>query len=174
MSKAEEALKPLTGKQRAFVKAYCTEANRNATEAARLAGYRGNDPTLRAVASENLTKANVAEAIEAYLEELTTPSRITFKGIEERLAKIADDKDTPASAKVAAINSIKAMHGFDAPTKTESGKPGEFDRMSNVERIQAIIKRATGLTITKEQAEAMVDASEEEHGKEKDQPETAQ
>lgn len=55
----------LTEKQRRFVEAYMGEAAGNATEAARLAGYKGSDTTLCAVGSENLRKPLVARAIES-------------------------------------------------------------------------------------------------------------
>lgn len=54
----------LTLKQRKFCLSYIGEANGNGAEAARLAGYRGNDVTLRAVAYENLTKPHIARLIE--------------------------------------------------------------------------------------------------------------
>lgn len=54
----------LTEKQRRFVEAYMGAARGNATEAARLAGYKGNDVTLAAVGSENLRKPQIAQAIE--------------------------------------------------------------------------------------------------------------
>lgn len=50
----------LTTKQRRFVEAYAD----NGTEAARLAGYKGNDDTLRQVAAENLAKPHIAETIQ--------------------------------------------------------------------------------------------------------------
>lgn len=53
----------LTLKQRKFCLAYTGEANGNGVEAARLAGYRGSDLTLRVSASENLTKPNVLRFI---------------------------------------------------------------------------------------------------------------
>lgn len=53
----------LTEKQRRFVDAYLGEAAGNATEAARLAGYKGNDNTLASVGTENLRKPAIAEAI---------------------------------------------------------------------------------------------------------------
>lgn len=49
----------LTPKQRAFVEAY----SGNATEAARIAGYRGCPGTIRSVARENLSKPHIADAI---------------------------------------------------------------------------------------------------------------
>lgn len=54
--------KKLTPKQQRFVSEYlkCW----NATEAARKAGYKGNDATLSAVGGENLRKPLISEAIE--------------------------------------------------------------------------------------------------------------
>lgn len=53
----------LTLKQRKFCLAYVGEANGNGVVAARLAGYKGNDVTLRAVAYENLTKPHIQSFI---------------------------------------------------------------------------------------------------------------
>lgn len=53
----------LTEKQRRFVEAYMGEAKGNATQAARLAGYKGNDVTLSAVGKENLGKPLVIAAV---------------------------------------------------------------------------------------------------------------
>lgn len=57
MAKAGE----LTPKQQKFVEAY----KGNATEAARVAGYSGNDGTLRNVGFSNMTKPNIIAAIQA-------------------------------------------------------------------------------------------------------------
>ncbi len=59
----------LTHKQKLFALAYLGEANGNATEAARLAGYRGNDVTLASVGLENLRKPQISALIEARLSE---------------------------------------------------------------------------------------------------------
>lgn len=56
----------LTGKQQAFIDNYTDSSNdtySNGYESAKVAGYKGNDNTLRAIASENLTKPNVKQAI---------------------------------------------------------------------------------------------------------------
>jgi phage terminase small subunit len=50
----------LTDKQKKFVAVY----EGNATEAARLAGYKGSDETLRQVGSENLTKPHILSLIQ--------------------------------------------------------------------------------------------------------------
>jgi phage terminase small subunit len=67
------AEKKLTGKQAAFVEAYI-QCNGNATAAAKAAGYKGNNATLRQVGSENLTKPDILRAIKKRWEdrEVTT------------------------------------------------------------------------------------------------------
>ena len=57
----------LTTKQRLFVEAYL--ANPNATDAARKAGYKGNDKTLSVVGAENLAKPCIAEQLKVRVEE---------------------------------------------------------------------------------------------------------
>ena len=53
--------KKLTPKQELFVSEYLKTGN--ATEAARKAGYKGNDVTLGAVGAENLKKPQIIDAI---------------------------------------------------------------------------------------------------------------
>ncbi len=57
----------LTTKQRLFVEAYL--ANPNATQAARKAGYKGNDKTLSVVGAENLAKPCIAKLLNERVEE---------------------------------------------------------------------------------------------------------
>ena len=57
----------LSNKQRIFVDCYLKTWN--ATEAARLAGYKGNDVTLASVGYENLRKPQIAGCIEQRLKE---------------------------------------------------------------------------------------------------------
>lgn len=83
------ALDNLTEKQRRFVEAYVGEACGNATEAARLAGYDGNDNTVRSVGCENLTKPAVAAAIEELQAERAAKATMTRQQREELLAKLA-------------------------------------------------------------------------------------
>lgn len=56
--------KELSLLQERFISAYIGNARGNATEAARQAGYKGNDVTLAAVGGENLRKPLIAEAID--------------------------------------------------------------------------------------------------------------
>lgn len=61
--------KKLTPKQEAFAENYLANGF-NGVQAARDAGYQGSDGTLRAVASENLTKPNIASRVRARLDGL--------------------------------------------------------------------------------------------------------
>ncbi len=60
----------LTYKQRAFVEHYLGDAQWNATEAARMAGYKGRRTTLAVVGSNNLRKPNIRAHIRRRLEEM--------------------------------------------------------------------------------------------------------
>ena len=76
----------LTGKQKAFVDAYLGDANFNATDAARLAGYDSDDDNvLASIGSQNLRKLKVAEKISERLSE----SAMTSDEVLARLAEIA-------------------------------------------------------------------------------------
>jgi phage terminase small subunit len=59
----------LTLKQRRFCLAFVGEAAGNGTEAARVAGYKGNDVTLAAVAYENLRKPQIMDLIASLRQE---------------------------------------------------------------------------------------------------------
>ena len=60
----------LTKKQQAFVSAYLGEAEGNATEACRMAGYAGDAATLSVMGFDNLRNPKVAGAIRAHLQDL--------------------------------------------------------------------------------------------------------
>lgn len=77
----------LTVKQTAFIAAYIGECHGNGVQSARKAGYAGNDATLRAIASENLTKPNVAATVAEYLE------RIEAEGLAVRANRVAVYQD---------------------------------------------------------------------------------
>lgn len=59
----------LTGKQQAFVNAYLGKAKFNATQAARLAGYSGNDNVLAQMGHKLVRNGKISLAIEARLKE---------------------------------------------------------------------------------------------------------
>ncbi len=66
----------LTAKQSLFVQ-YFIET-RNGVKSARLAGYNGDDSILRSLASENLTKPHIRQAIENHFASLAIGSNETL------------------------------------------------------------------------------------------------
>lgn len=86
--------RPLTTKQRLFVEAYL--ASPNATEAARKAGYKGNDVTLGAVGFENLKKPQIAAFIEKRVEDAAMPANEVLQRLTQHarasLADVLDDR----------------------------------------------------------------------------------
>ena len=72
----------LTYKQRAFVEHYLAtgDAQWNATEAAKLAGYKGSRTTLASVGSQNLRKLHIQEAIRQRLEEMGATTEELIQG----------------------------------------------------------------------------------------------
>lgn len=83
MSKTE-----LSRKQQAFVDCYTG----NATEAARLAGYKGSDAVLRSIGSENLTKPNILKAINNRAEKLSDRRIATRQNRQEMWTEIMRDR----------------------------------------------------------------------------------
>ncbi len=72
-----------TPKQQLFIDAYLSNGF-NATQAARDAGYKGNDVTLQAVGSENLRKPLIASAIKQRTKHITAKA-------EKRIIKARDE-----------------------------------------------------------------------------------
>jgi len=64
------APRSLTKKQAAFVSAYLGEAEGNATEACRLAGYQGDARSLAVIGFDNLRKPNISDAIRTQLQSI--------------------------------------------------------------------------------------------------------
>jgi len=64
-----DTTRSLTGKEQAFVDYYLGESRFNATDAARKAGYKGNDVTLASVGYENLRKPKITSEISRRMNE---------------------------------------------------------------------------------------------------------
>lgn len=74
-------MRKLTNKQQIFVEEYLISWN--ATDAARKAGYKGNNVTLRNVGSENLTKPYIAAIIQERLDTKAIDADTTLQGISD-------------------------------------------------------------------------------------------
>jgi phage terminase small subunit len=129
----------LTEKQARFVAAYVGPAKGNGTEAARMAGYRGNAHTLQVVATENLSKPVVRQAIDR-------------KVAETRSAEVADIREATAF-----LTGIMRGEEGRTPIVTDNGllKDDEGNLVTNApptkERVRSaeILLRAKGAFIDK-------------------------
>ena len=74
----------LTGKQKVFIDAYLSNGF-NATEAARMSGYKGNDNVLGVVGHENLRNPKIAVIVQERLNE----AAMSANEVLARLSKIA-------------------------------------------------------------------------------------
>ena len=132
--------RPLTPRQQAFVAAYVGAAKGNATEAARIAGYNGNDNVLGVTGHELLKHPKVAHALSVFRMATHTTAIMTAEEAAERLSRIARgdpeltekrvvnggpagfvDVETPPafSHQIEAIKALAKMRGYDAPVKSE-------------------------------------------------------
>lgn len=139
----------LTSKQRRFVDEYLVDLN--ATQAAIRAGY--SEKTARAIACENLTKPDIADAIAAAMKERENRTHITQDRVLQELARVAffdirrlynadgsmkrpDQLDDEAAAVLAGIDVIEQQtvsadedgNMQAAPTFTKKAKV--FDKMA--------------------------------------------
>lgn len=86
----------LTAKESLFVEAYLGKAQFNATEAASLAGYKGNRNTLSSVGYENLRKPEIEKIISQRLTELSMGKEEVLMRVSRHarssIADVVDDE----------------------------------------------------------------------------------
>lgn len=137
----------LTEKQRRFVEAYVGPSKGNATDAARRAGYAGNDNTLRSLGAENMAKPAIARAIAetndvvrsdaiATAEEVQAFLTATMRGQECRSPIVTQagpamdesgnvlDQAPEAKDRVKAAVELARIRGYVAPAKSEVDHKG--------------------------------------------------
>jgi phage terminase small subunit len=128
----------LTGKQRMFAEIYLQCFNK--TEAARRAGYQGNNATLRNIGCENFTKPN----IRAYIEERMASACLST---DEALVLLANqatfdpgpylilDKDSP-EIDLKKLRDAGLTGAIKSITPTASGVKVEFEsRQGAIDKI---------------------------------------
>lgn len=125
----------LTPKQLAFVREY--QVDYNGTQAAIRAGYSEN--TARHQAYRLLVNDHIRAEIDQRRDKREERVNIEVDVIVAQLYAGSQKflgSDDPASfnAGVNGVNRLAKMQGWDAPEKRESGKPGEFEAMTNEER----------------------------------------
>ena len=98
-----------TDKQKAFIKWYTSAAVKlNGTEAARRAGYKGNDKTLAATAIENLGKPRIREEIDRILGEAMAAADVTIEKVLREL-QITYERASEAGNFSAAVRCLELM-----------------------------------------------------------------
>jgi phage terminase small subunit len=101
----------LTEKQRRFVEAYVGTAQGNATVAARMAGYSGDDATLAPIGSKLTRNDKVAAAIEAARSPRTKRAIIDRERRQQLLSEIAEKGDAQDRDRIKAIEVLGKMQG---------------------------------------------------------------
>ena len=110
----------LTLKQQRFVEEYLIDLN--ATQAAIRAGY--SEKTAKEIGSENLTKPNIAKAIEEAQEKLSNKTQVTVEMVVQGLLNEAKDLSdgSTQSARVAAWAHLGKHLGMFKDKVEHSGK----------------------------------------------------
>jgi len=106
MNDSQQDNAKLTAKQQLFCEFYIGEANGNATESARLAGYKGSDETLRAIGSQNLTKLNISDACRERVNDVA----LSANKVLSELSEIALDKSEATRDRIAALQLLGKYH----------------------------------------------------------------
>ena len=97
----------LTTKQKKFVKFY----DGNGKEAARKAGYKGNNQTLSSVATENLNKPYIAEAIKQRHKKEDNVKILDRQGRQELWTKIANEEKNDLGHRLTALRDLGRSEG---------------------------------------------------------------
>ncbi len=123
----QDAYDALTPKQQAFVDHYLKTGN--ATEAARLSGYKGNDNTLRSVGGENLLKPAIKAAIDERQKPVTTKRRADADDVLDFLSDVINDTvvinpdGCPLATRVRAAELLGKRYGLWGDRETPDETP---------------------------------------------------
>lgn len=100
----------ITRKQMSFCVWYCSDVvNMNATEAARRAGYKGNDKTLQVVGAQNLLKPIVKAEIDARLADALSGADVSVENTLKRLTVLGNESQ--AAGQYAPAVRCAELHG---------------------------------------------------------------
>ena len=134
----------LTTKQELFVSAYCSNGF-NATQAAIEAGYSVD--SAREIGSENLTKPDIAEAVDRYKLSIKRRHGITIESLLRELEEAREaalSAETPqSSAAIAATMGKAKLTGLDKHIVEVSGPEGSAIQIQELSRkdFKELLKR---------------------------------
>lgn len=146
-----------TAKQRGFIEWYCSASvNMNGTEAARRAGYKGNDGTLANTAAENLRKPYIRQEIDIRLDAALSGANITvekvLRDLEITYVKALTDGHYTAAVRCLELQGKYLKMFTDKIEHVEQ----PIDEMSTEELVQMLfeISKSGGLDLGKLLAES--------------------
>ena len=126
----------LTDKQRAFAIEYCKDFN--GTQAAKRAGYRGNNNVLAVAASRLLRNANVRARVEARLESAAmSADEVLWRLGQHARGNLADFIDTDVPGGLIDMDTVAAKgHLLKKLSWTKSGLQVElYDAQAALEKL---------------------------------------
>lgn len=109
--------------------------NLNATEAARRAGYKGNNATLRAVVSENLTKPNIRKEIDSRMAKALSRTNVTIDKVLLEL-EVLRIKATSENRFSAAIRCLELQGRYLRMWTDKMEQPPTIDEVSTDELVR--------------------------------------
>ena len=120
----------LTEKQRRFVEAYMGEACGNATEAARVAGYQGDENTLSTTGYRLLRNAKIAAAVDERTEN--DPLVLTREELQRWWSTVTQDAKTAMKDRLRASELLGKSRGeftdrFEGSVSYRFVDPGEAE-----------------------------------------------
>lgn len=163
----------LTLKQTAFVKHFV--ATKNGTESARVAGYKGNDATLGAVAYENLRKPEIAAKVTSLMSRAERRASDRILSATETLVAITkiaqsdiadafpDDPFLQEAKRRGVSRLIKTIH-----RDKDTGQITKLEMYSAQVALQDLGKHRglfpTKIEITTHEADVLIERAAQEHG----------
>jgi hypothetical protein len=144
---ADAEMRKISHKQQKFINAYLGAANGNATEAAKLAGYKGNRHTLQAIGSENLSKPVISEAINRAMAKSAAGAKESLL-LLSRIARMPAPEGTnpiPAIALLLKVHGLTTKHArrqrdrwLDLLERKFQGDEAAFDLSAEVQESERI------------------------------------
>lgn len=132
--------KRLTAKQILFIDAYIANGG-NGVQAARSAGYQGNDATLAQVAYENLRKPEIRDEIDRRLKQFMSADEVLYRLSEIANADLGDMLDEDGRIDLKKAKEMRRTR-FLKSFKLKRGATDEiaFEQYSRVEALELLGK----------------------------------
>lgn len=141
----------LTEKQRRFVEAYMGEAKGNATEAARLAGYKGNRATLQAVGKENLSKPLISGAVAQV--QSADPLVATREERQQFWTAMMKDEEAHPVARLKASELLAKASGDFVIRFRDETPPAILESPGDLAEARRLLRSRTGRTVAQRMAQ---------------------